>query len=221
MTKTQIKMIEAIQKHGALLVYPIKNKKDPKSLWSSLYPKSPMVWDWNEDADNRISRLWIDREAVSRSEEVVYTKWYQGRATFFSKEVFVCLLAYFKSYEIENQLSQNSKQALSELKSESPLSTKKIKALLDWQGRLMESHYTKSMKPLWDLLYIVGFGEENDSSFPSLNMAATSTLFEAEWLEAKSITALQAQKRLLQLLGEDSLFFQHAVKLGKKYKLLP
>jgi hypothetical protein len=216
MNTLQKKMLEAIQKHGALLVFPIKNKKLPKSLWSVLYPKSEMVWEWNENSDNRISKLWIDREYLSRTGEAVYTKWYQGRATFFSKKVFTLLLAYLESPKLEVNLLPSSKQALNELKEESPLSTKKIKVILEWQGKLMESHYNRAMKPLWERLYIVGFGEENDSSFPSLNMAASIYQFENEWSAVETYTSEQARIELTKLLGEGSIFLTYADKLKKK-----
>lgn len=216
MHKLRQKMIQAINDKGILLVFPIKNKKEPVSLWSVLYPKSEMVWEWNEDSDGRISKLWVDRENLSRSLEVVYTKWYQGRATFFSKQVFILMLSYLKSCSSQNHLPAPSKQVLEELNDESPLSTKKIKANLEWQGKLMELYYNRAMKPLWVGLHITGFGEEHDSSFPSLNMASTRSLFEEEWEASTKITADSAYKELQKRLGKDSLFLSYADKIKKK-----
>jgi hypothetical protein len=33
----------AIERHGALLVYPVANRKAPASLWSELYPGAEMA----------------------------------------------------------------------------------------------------------------------------------------------------------------------------------
>lgn len=208
--------IEAINEKGCLLVYPIVNKKEPASVWSQLYPRSKMTWDWNADADGRISDLWILREELSRSKEVVYAKWYQNRATFFSREIFTNMLSYLKTptEKLEN-LHLSSREALDSLLIDSPQSTKILKEHLGWQGKLMESHYNRAMKPLWNSLLIVGYGEVEDSSFPSLNMAATQHLYEDLWLESETIAPEKAEKVLIETLGEDSLFMKQARKLSK------
>ncbi|HMN67936.1 MAG TPA: hypothetical protein PKC28_05290, partial [Bdellovibrionales bacterium] len=75
------KAIKAIDKKGALLVYPLNNKKEPASIWSELFPRTKMRWEWDAGSDNRVAELWYLREELSRSRKVVYVKWYQGRAT--------------------------------------------------------------------------------------------------------------------------------------------
>lgn len=208
--------LDAINEKGVLLVFPLSNRAKPDSLWSVLYPRSEMRWEWDEGGDSRVSDLWILREALSRSEQVVYVKWYQGRATFFSKQSFIHLLAFFQSAQRQHLLSPSSKEALDSFLMDSPQSTKVIKENLSWQGKLMESHYNRAMKPLWNGLYLVGFGEVQDSSFPSLNMAATATLFEDLWLKAQDISARDAEEYLIKIWGEDSLFLKHARKLEKQ-----
>src|SRR5262245_62321941 len=47
--------IARIRDRGALLVFPINNRPQPPSLWMEFFPKSPMIWDWNEDADSRVA----------------------------------------------------------------------------------------------------------------------------------------------------------------------
>src|SRR5262245_43695293 len=56
-----------IDRLGIVLVYPIANKSEPPSLWSELWPKSPMEWSWDEDADPRVAELWHLRERLARS----------------------------------------------------------------------------------------------------------------------------------------------------------
>lgn len=208
--------IKAIQSRGALLVYPIKNAKEPRSIWSELFPKSKMNWDWNYDADPRISEVWLLKESLSKSKKVVYAKWYQNRATFFSREVFVNLLAFLKSTE---NLSRESQNLLDCLESDSPLSTKQLKELTGLQGKFFETTYNRSMKVLWEKLEIVGFGEIEDSSFPSLAVGATKNLFEDLYLEAANIKPELAQKFLLEKLGADNKFYQYAIKIKKKSAL--
>src|SRR5205809_926272 len=89
--------VSAIEKNGILLVYPIDNRKEPPSLWSSFFPKSQMRWEWDTGGDHRVADLWRLREELSRSGKVVYAKWYRGRATFFSKQVFTWMLALLES----------------------------------------------------------------------------------------------------------------------------
>lgn len=208
--------LEAIEDKGALLVFPLNNKPLPESLWSVLYPRTKMRWEWDQEGDQRVSDLWILREELSRSEEVVYAKWYQNRATFFSKEVFVNLLAFLQSHSRQQGLPLSSREALDSFLLDSPQSTKIIKENLSWQGKLMESHFNRAMKPLWNGLYLVGFGEVQDSSFPSLNMAASATLFEQLWMKAQKIAPESAEKFLVKKLGKENLFLKHARKLEKQ-----
>ncbi|MNL53091.1 hypothetical protein D3C87_1763110 [compost metagenome] len=126
------------------------------------------------------------------------------------------MLAFLKTTteKIEN-LSPSSREALDTLLMDSPQSTKIIKENLGWQGKLMESHYNRAMKPLWNALLIVGYGEVEDSSFPSLNMAATQHLYEDLWQKSEEIPPEQAEKNLTKTLGENSLFLKQARKLAK------
>ncbi|NUN04989.1 MAG: hypothetical protein HUU57_04420 [Bdellovibrio sp.] len=213
------KMIAAIEKKGCLLVYPLQNRKEPASLWSELYPRTKMRWAWDESGDNRVGELWVLREELSRSKKVVYAKWFQNRATFFSREVFVCLLAFLGSAKGHVHLPRASQEALESFLMDSPQSTKVIKENLGWQGKMMESHFNRAMKPLWQGLFLVGFGEVADSSFASLNMAATQNIFEDLWGQAQGLDAAVAEKRLLKILGEDNPFMKFARKCVAKEAL--
>src|SRR5687767_5530271 len=90
--------ISRINKNGILLVFPINNRKEPKSLWSEFFPRTKMKWEWDETGDNRVGDLWMLMKRLSDCRQVVYSKWYQGRATFFSRELFVALLSLTKQH---------------------------------------------------------------------------------------------------------------------------
>lgn len=215
MARSQIrkKAIQAINDRGCLLVFPINNRKDPASLWYELHPRTKMRWEWDEGGDNRVSDLWFLREELSRSREVVYSKWYQNRATLMSKDVFVDLLVFLKSRTVGENLQGESRSALEFLISDSPLSTKQLKAALELEGRLLEPTYNRAMKTLWRHLLIVAFGEFEDSSFPSLGIGATETLFEELWQESLTRNAEDAGNRLEKRLGKANLFLKFAVKV--------
>lgn len=208
------KALSAIEQHGALLVFPIKNSKEPKSLWNVLHPRSEMIWEWDDEGDNKVFELWHLREELAKSHKVVYSKWYKNRATFFSQETFLYLLAFLQTAVRENNLSRSSQEALECLKMDSPQSTKLLKENLSWQGKLMESHYNKSMKSLWESLHIVGVGEVHDSSFPSLSIASTATVFEDLYSDAQKLKKNEAQKYLISKLGPTNLFYLFALKLA-------
>jgi hypothetical protein len=208
--------VQAINKNGCLLVFPLNNRPEPKSIWSSLFPRSKMKWEWDQDGDTRVHDLWNLREQLSRSRKVIYSKWYQGRATFFSPEVFVNLMSYLGSSEVnskENILSHESRGALEILEMDSPLSTKMLKAACELEGRLLEPTYNRALKPLWQKLLIVGFGEFEDSSFPSLGIGATKTLFEELWEEGQTIPKPKAAAFLNEKLGEQNPFLKFANKI--------
>ena len=140
--------ISAINKSGVLLVFPIKNQKQPASLWSHFFPRSQMRWEWDQDGDFRVSESWILREEISRSEKVVYAKWYQGRATFFSRPVFAALLSKTRQAPLDG-LSDEAKLILEALEMNSPRVVQKTEKNLGLEGKDFESAYQKALKQLW------------------------------------------------------------------------
>lgn len=212
MNSLRKKTLAAIEQEGILLVYPIQNKKDPGSVWFKLFPRSEMRWEWDVDGDQRVSDLWLLKEELSRSGLVVYTKWYQNRATFFSKEVFVNMMAFMRT---DAPLSSESTTILEALEMDSPLSTKQIKVAADLQGRYMEASYNRAMKALWQRLLVVAWGEVEDSSFPSLAVGATKNIFEDLWLKAQDISPEQARRYLEKRFPADNKFWKFAQKIQK------
>lgn len=209
------KAIAAIEAHGALLVFPINNKKEPRSIWSELYPRTKMRWEWDEDGDQKLSDLWRLREELSRSDKVVYAKWYQGRATFLAMDVFTSLLRFLDAERRATQLGHESREILDSLLADSPLSTKQLKAAVSLEGRSLEPMYNRAMKPLWQNLLIVAYGEFDDSSFPSLGIGATQTLFEELWLKSQQLNFDEAQNLLLERLGSGNLFYRWAERVRR------
>lgn len=191
-TKPTLKTaVSHIEDAGILLVYPIHNRKEPESLWTRFYPKTKMRWEWDSDGDDRVASLWILREELSRSRKVVYSKWFQGRATFFSRTVFKALV---RMKGQDPLLSRQSQEILQLLQEDSPLSTKEIKAATELKGRSLEPVYNRAMKELWSQFQIVGFGEKDDGAFPSLLAGATSVIFEDLWQEAQELSLLDAER---------------------------
>jgi hypothetical protein len=174
--------LQAIEKHGVMLVYPQKDRHDPPSLWHALYPRSAMRWAWDADADPRVSQLWHLREELSRSERVVYGKWFAGRATFFSRDLFRAMLARFRAAgDVRGGLSLDAQSLLAALEDDSPMATRALRETADLAGRLREGAYTRAMRVLWSRLLIVGAGEVAEGGFPSLAIGATRVLLEDEW----------------------------------------
>jgi hypothetical protein len=203
--------ITKINKRGILLVYPIQNRPDPASLWTEFYPRSEMRWEWDDGSDNRVANLWRLRERLSCSGKVVYSKWYQNRATFFSHEVFPLLVA--ASGANEGHLSPAARQVLRVLEEDSPLSTKELKRRTGLVGKRFEKDYDRALKELWKSFFIVGYGEVDDGAFPSLAVGAASLLFSDLWGQAQRLDAAQAEKALTEKVGADSLFYKFYLKI--------
>lgn len=201
------KAVDIINRQGALLVFPINNRVEPASLWSQLYPKSKMQWVWDEDGDNRVGKVWSLMKRLSDSRDVVYSKWYQGRATFFSKKFFTSLLR-LKQNEIETRspLSRTAIQILDILENDSPLSTKQLKKLAELQGKDNEKFYNRAMKELFKNFHIVAFGEVDDGAFPSLAIGATRTLFENLWVDSQKLSLAEATQCIDRLMPRGQLF---------------
>ncbi len=201
--------VAAIERRGILLVYPLDNRKEPASIWSEFYPKSEMRWEWDSGGDGRVANLWRLREQLSCSGEVVYAKWFRGRATFFSRAVFSDLILIAGSRRVDRRtLSTEAARILETLESDSPLSTKQLKLATDLRGKMNERAYERAMKELWTRFLIVGFGEVDDGAFPSLAVGATRNLFEDLWGEPTVGDADAAHLRLTKKLGPDSLFLK-------------
>lgn len=203
--------ISAINKNGILLVYPLNNQEDPPSIWQALYPRSKMRWEWTDDTgDDRVAEIWHLRMELSTSKKVVYAKWFQGRATFFSRDYFISLLSVMNQTKIP--LSRDARNLLALMQESSPLSTKELKLGAQLQGKLLESTYNKAMKELWRRLLIVGFGEVDDGAFPSLAVGASSLLFEDLYHEALELPPHSAQEKLKIASPKFSKFLEREKK---------
>lgn len=205
------KVIESINHHGVLLVFPMNNKKEPHSLWSVLHPESEMRWDWDTTGDDRVVKLWKLKTELSTTKKVVYTKWYKNRATYFSLDLFTACLRIQMDQKLK--LTQDSQNLLDTLISDSPLSTRQLKELTELKGKMFESLFNKSMRPLWDHFQIVAFGEFEDSSFPSLGIGATQTLYEELIKKAATLSRAEALKFIELKMPNGSLFRKYWDKL--------
>lgn len=200
----EAKALAAIDRHGTLLVYPLANRKDLPSLWSVLYPRSEMRWAWDADADPRVAYVWQLREQIARSRKVVYSKWYRGRAVFFSQALFTAMLAALRPMARERTREANELLAL--LEENSPQSSKLLRRDAGLRGRESERVWTRATKQLWEQLLIVGVGEVDDGAFPSLEMGATRWMFEELWDRAQRGQTNAQRQLLLEQLPVSSAY---------------
>ena len=191
-----------IDEVGIALVYPIANAKDPPSLWSGLHPRTPMRWDWADaTADARVVELWHLKNALAASGDVAYAKWFRGRATFFSLDVFHAILARLAAAgDVFAGLPHEAREILDLLRERSPLSTKELRAEAGLRGKPLERLFTHAMKALWQRLLVVGIGEVEDGAFPSLSVSATEAMFEDLW-NARARATPAAHARLDRALA--------------------
>lgn len=209
------KAIDAVNKLGATLVFPLDNRPEPPSLWSVLHPRSKMRWAWDNGADNRVAQLWLLREEISRRDEVVYGKWFRGRATFFSRKTFVALLAAFET-PLRTARTPDAINVYRSLDETSPQSTKELKRSTGLGGKFFATTYDKALKSLWEEGRIVGRGEKDDGAFPSLLVGATPAFFEELWSEAAKHDRAWGEAQLQTLLPNDSLFWKFYESLRAK-----
>lgn len=210
------KAVQAINRDGITLVFPMDNRKDPHSLWYELHPKTKMRWEWDDEGDSKVADLWHLRTQLSTTREVVYTKWFRNRATYFSKELFTACLCI--SQQNLPTLTKDSKEILEALRMDSPLSTRQLKEAVSLQGRMLEGLFNKSMKKLWDSFLIVAWGEFEDSSFPSLGIGATQTLFEDLWEKAENMKPSTAQKLIDEKMPVGSIWRKYWDQLQRSQK---
>lgn len=205
--RTLAKAEAAIEQAGVLLVYPVANRREPASLWHVLYPRSEMRWAWDQGADVRVVKLWQLREELAARRAVVYTKWYKGRATFFSRALFEALLA--RSLAAPLALGSEARELLSLLEEDSPQSTKQLRRAAGLTGRASERTWTRALRELWERLLIVGTGEVDDGAFPSLAVGATRWIFEDLWEHASHGPQPKHDSLLERVLPAQTSFGKH------------
>lgn len=214
--------IKKIQKHGGLLVFPIKEKKKPESLWSVFYPRSTMRWEWDDDGDGRVFRLWHLRAELAESRQVIYTKWFHGRATVFRRNLFPYLYRALNEKDASGKLcflSPGAARMLEALEDNSPLSTKQLKKDLGLVGSGNAAKYARYTKELFARLLIVGVGEIDDCAFPSLALGASKLYFEKEWSAASKLSSEKALKKLQKVFDREPLFYNQLLRYRARYFL--
>lgn len=180
--------VSLVEKNGILLVYPLANRTEPRSLWGEQYGDEPMVWEWDDEGDGRVHELWHLRTRLTESRKVVYAKWFRGRATMFSRAVFRAMLATVRAAgDPRRGLSAAARELLETVEDDSPLSTRELKRRAGLQGRASEATFQRAMGELWGRLLIVGAGEVDDGAFPSLAVGATELLFDDLWLDSAAL----------------------------------
>jgi hypothetical protein len=196
--------ISKINDSGVLLVFPIKNAKEPDSLWAQLFPRTKMKWDWSDESHNRVADVWHLMKRLSDCRKVIYSKWYQGRATFFSTRLFTALVSKFNSEKIVSGLTPTARTLLDILEMDSPLSTRDLKERSELQGKFNQAIYNRAMKELFSKFLIIGFGEVDDGAFPSLAIGATKSLYEEIWKNSKALSSDEADSLIEKLMPVDS-----------------
>lgn len=217
MLKNKTRAIEFINRNGMLLTFPIKNQKEPRSLWSEFHPRKKMTWEWSDEGDNDVVQMWHLMKSLSSERDVVYSKWFRGRATFFSRDVFTALLKILEPHNLKKAtLSRTSSQILESLIYDSPMSTRDVKKLNDLQGKDNEPEFQRATKSLFSQLLIVGCGEVDDGAFPSLSVGATQAIYEDLWSQSQTLTTAQARAKIDSHFAPTSAFYKFLNSLVKK-----
>lgn len=201
--------VTAINQYGALLVFPANNEPLPPSLWSVFHTGKKMDWDWSSDGDSLVPQLWHLRTELAVSNEVVYTKWFQGRATVFSKELFTRILSTYSSKEDPLEgVSDQARIIYSVLMDDSPLPTKELKARVREESDTAMTSFDRSMKELWRRCLVVGYGEVEEGGFPSLAVGVTKNLFEELWDDSLLVSETNRTSQVAALLPAESPFLK-------------
>jgi hypothetical protein len=194
--------VKHVQKHGVLLLFPINNRPEPLSLWHCFFADDEMRWEWSDDGDNRIALIWHLRAPLSQRDDVVYTKWFQGRATCLSIESFRSLAAYVAPIPVDRLgLSSEARDVLEILEADSPLPTKRLRIDAGLDGKEQQRVFESVMKELWSRLLIVGSGEVEEGGFPSLAVGASRLLYEDAWQEACELSSEERDAQSQRIFG--------------------
>lgn len=211
--------LKAVQRDGALLVFPMEGRAALPSLWSRLHPGAAMRWDWDDSGDQRVFDLWHLRAKLMTSRRAVYAKWFRGRATVFAPDVFTAMLCAVRdARDPRKGLLPEAAAIMEALDESSPVSSKELRRLTDLQGKFYERQWAKATAQLWSRLLIVGYGEVEDGAFPSLAIGATQSLFDDLWDESGGTLPSEAHATLTARLGAGSAFHRYFEKTLKEMR---
>lgn len=211
--------VKAVERDGALLVFPMEGRAELPSLWSRLHPGAAMRWEWDDGGDQRVFDLWHLRAKLMTSRKVVYAKWFRGRATVFAPDVFTAMLSALRDgRDLRAGLLPEAAAIMEVLDESSPVSSKELRRLTDLQGKFNERAWTKATAQLWSRLLIVGYGEVEDGAFPSLAVGSTQSLFDDLWDGSGGTLPSEARATLATRLGEGSAFHRHFDKTLKELR---
>jgi len=199
--------IDEIESKGITLVFPAKNRSDVFSLWKTFYPRTPLRWEWSDDGDDKVFKMWQLMKELSDCEQVVYSKWYQGRATFFSRSLFSALLRFSQDQPKAFIDQPEGVRALMDcLEEDSPLSTKELKARSGLKGQSFAAVYNRSIKWCFLRFLVVGFGEVEDGAFPSLLIGSTRLIYEDLVHQAGEMSQEESLKIIDRYMPKGSSF---------------
>ena len=91
--------------------------------------------------------------------------------------------------------------------------TKILRAEAGLRGRDNERVWMRSLDELWQHLLIVGTGEAEDGTFPSLEVGATRWIFEDLWDDAAKADKSRAEALIDARLGQSPSFLRHFRKI--------
>ena len=213
MSRLLQRAIRGIEKHGALLVFPHNNRPAPLSLWQVLHPDQPMRWEWSDDGDDDVVRMWHLRKDLMESGQVYYGKLFRGRATVLSMPVFEATWS-LTARRRQTALVGEAAELAEILEADSPQSTRQLRRGADLGGRENEARFQSAMKRLWSEMWIAGVGEVDEGAFPSLAHAWTASVFEQACRSGKKLTEAQARDRWSKLPNQPELL--KLLKLGRQ-----
>jgi hypothetical protein len=148
----------------------------------------------------------------------VYAKWFRGRATFFSRAIFVPILALLGTTRAEAlRRNANASRLYEELLDNSPQTPRRLRQAVDLTGSHNRGDYERGVKLLWEQLVIVGTGEVDEGQFPALAMGATRHIHEDLWEEAYGMEPRDAEARCRRLLPAASPFSRFLDRLMRKF----
>lgn len=181
MAKTKLSLqtaLETVEKYGCVAIFPekIKKKNSIVSLWEIYFPRTKMNWEWDEDADRRVVRLWWLKNEVAQTKKVLYGRFLSNRPVLVSKDKAREMMKVM----IRPQLNALAREILNRLEDNSPQTKRMLARELRAEGwEFSKSEIEKSLLSLQKGFWIVNLGdsEREKGPMPSTEYAALSLVF--------------------------------------------
>ena len=188
-----VRFIDAV---GFCLLFPVKNVLLP-SLYYAMTRRIPITWD------KYTVKLWEWKDELPRRRRALYTKYFRGRGTFFSRAMLANFLALrggsariagHETFYSAGKVSHDARTLWQTLAEHGPLATLELRHACKLDSKAGNTRFKKAILELQCLLVVTHFGAEQETAaWASNRLELVARAFPEEAQQCRGITPAAAR----------------------------